>query len=443
MLLFCSYLRKKCFSVVKYWTKEIEVVKMKLKIKKDNERNTIAIIVLLIMSSGGLSLFTLEATNITPFYIVGVLTIIVFILQHPRLEQLQAKVLVWSLIAIGISFALIKNTKISSILHFAFYVWSAVSIISLYKINRYSLRKLAEIIIYANLTNIVLAMLLYNLGVSVPSILGTYYDRGIMRYMGFTSEPSYLAMVSTVSLLMTFIEEGSNTVRSSKDTKTNRWMLTAYVVMIILSKTSFGLISILFVGIVWFQDQFGFKNASRSTIIGFVFSIILIIGAGIVYIVSFDNEFLNRLVMIFELLFRSSSIREFQTSLRVIDSSAWYRIGPLLLAIEDANLSSFTTWFGHGIGADAEYFTTITNSNTVIRGGFLQAGFYNHGIIGLISFLVMIIRKIKGIGLINIIYLILCFFNCSISTQVFWFIIIIYLQTSKCISIQNNSSQFS
>lgn len=397
--------------------------------KKRN--NTASAIILFLMSSGNLSLFKLESTSITVFYFVGPVIIAKWLINRAYINSFSCFLLVWSVINIIINLVFVTHIKILSILHFAFYIMAAISILSTFDFNEALILKTTKLVVYLNLVNILVTLTLYNLNfTAIPAFLGTYFDHGIIRYMGFTSEPSYLAMESTVCIIACLM------LKKNISRKEKHNLLTAYILTILLSKTSLGLMSLFFVGMIWVHYADAESKNLKEKIFLLTFLIIIIVSCAGAIIYFSEYRFLSRLLVIFDLIFNSHSIQDFLKNLMLLDSSSWFRIGPLFLAIEDNNISSFTTWFGNGIGADSEYYALLTNSNTTIRGGFLQAGFYNHGIIALIMFLLSIFKKCKYLGTLNIIYLILCFTNCNISTQAFWFIVIIYVKVSELLEVE-------
>ena len=406
-------------------------MKIHFRINKSGNRDSITIFVLLIMASGGLTLTSIGATSITLFYLVGAMAIVSWLIKHPHFDKFQVQIILWSGVTIGISFALPKVAKLISILHFAFYVLAAVSILGVFRLSTKGIEKLTKILIYANLLNVLIAITFYKMDKSIPAFCGTYYGRGVMRYMGFTSEPSYLAMESTVCMLAYIATVDIDSDKPAKEWRGIRNTFIAYIILIVLSRTSLGLLSIVFVGAAWFQNRYGFRRSNSGKIICFFVGVIVIVMARILIINHSDSTFLARILAICNVFFKSRSIHEFQTSLRIIDSSAWYRVGPLLLALDNARWSSFEAWFGHGIGADAKYYSILTGSDTLIRGGFLQAGFYNQGLLGLVSFCYIVQKRLKGTKIIDLAYLIVCFCNCSIATQAFWFILIVYIYASK------------
>ena len=144
-----------------------------------------------------------------------------------------------------------------------------------------------------------------------------------------------------------------------------------------------------------------------------------------------DSEYLSRLTVVFSLLFKSGSIKQFSEQLRLVDGSAWDRIGPLISTFSEMNLFDFHTWLGHGIGSNVDYYTALVNENTVIRGGFWQSAIYDYGLIGIITIVTWIYRNCKTVGIIMLAYMVLCFTNCALPTQAFWFIVLMMIWISK------------
>lgn len=396
---------------------------MHIRISKNKWQSTIAVIILFLLSSGGLYVFQIGRTPITIYYLVSIIPITRWFFKRKKLSNFYNGLLIWTTVSIIISIIQFRNVELLSILHFVFYVLTGIVILTTYIINENVIKKTAKLLIYANLVNIIIAITLNSLGLSnLPPIFGTCFDRGVIRYMGFTSEPSYLAMESSVCMLAVLRLKGER----------NDWkLLIAYILTILLAQTTFGLMSIAFIGYAWFRSSVGKRQSAPRVVLIVALLIVLCLFAGFGIMYFTEGDFLTRLFQIFDVIGDSRSLQEFEYSLRRVDSSAWSRVGPMILALAEANVFKLSTWFGHGIGADGAYYGNLLGFQQIVHGGFLQAGLYNQGIIGLSAFLYMVIKECMTMGKMNLLYMILCFTNCSVSTQAFWFILIIYISTSR------------
>lgn len=401
--------------------------------KKSREELTTTTILFLLASSGrGMSVFEAGASFITLFYLVAVFLILKWVWKHPSLDMFQLKVLLWAIFAVGTSIVLGTNVNSLSVLHFCFYIIAAISLLSVCNITKRVIWKLSNWFIYLNLINVIIAVFLYNIGVSnIPDIFGTFFNRGVMRYMGFTTEPSYLAMESTVCILACMVLRRYDRGNGPYNTDNFKWLIIAYFMLIILAKTSFGVFSIAIVGVFWFSYSADFSKLNNKFLISWLIGLIIVAALGICIMLFSDNIFVSRVLRVFDVLSNSGSLNEFQEKVGSVEGSTWYRFGPLFLAYQAAKLNTLQGLLGYGIGTDAEYYTQLLASKTIIRGGFLQGGFHNHGLIGLLLFLYIVIKRVKAVGIVGIVYLLLCFTNCSISTQAFWFIVIMYVSTVK------------
>ena len=411
---------------------------------KFSKKNCISVWVMFLLSASGLTILNFDSMNFTLFYIVGPIIIILclfkFIFKRKcLLNNFQLKVLLWAIVSIIISLSM-PNYRIISILHFLFYALVAVSMLSIINFSKSFLVSLTSLVIYANFFNVIIAIGLYQVGIlNIPTFFGTYFENGMMRYMGFATEPSYLAMESTVCMLA-YIRCGLMNV-SGNCSIYNRFLVLVYLITLILSKTTFGLISILFFGIAWIRNRL-ILNKSVTFYCLFVpiclVAIIFVIHIARTYF--FDYRYVSRIIKMIELFNNTNTIREFVENLSFVDGSTWYRIGPFFLALDEINCLSFVSLFGHGIGSDVEYYTYLIQSETVIRGGFWQSVLYNQGIIGLVIFFIMLLIHCRGIGFCNFVYLCICFTNCSFSTQAFWFVLIVLYSVAR-ISVNSLKNQ--
>lgn len=393
-----------------------------------SKKKKIFITSVIVLSMTGVEIIQLGTMSITPFYFLIPLMLLLLMRKIiKKSTKTQYTLFLWGILLCVFSM-MYNNADYLSIIHFLFYIVAAITMLSMNVVNRDLLMKACKIVILLNFVNVVVAYLIYAIGIDsklLSRIFITYFDRGSMRFCGFTTEPSYLAMILSISV-MTIIK------LSSKDTIKNQKMYYfLYVITIILSKTTFGLISLIFVFILSVSCLTEGKKRNNKIVF---LSFLAVLGIIVIWILSqyaLESDYINRIVRIIELLISSKSLMNFAYELRFIDGSAWYRVGPFVSAISELSILDFKTWIGHGIGSNVDYYTRLVNENTIIRGGFLQSGIYDYGIIGLMLIIMWIIKRINKLGIIIPVYFLLCSTNCAFSTQAFWYILLLSIWTNS------------
>lgn len=402
---------------------------MKIYIKKVNKKEIIFLIYVILLSMTGVEIINVGSTSITPFYIAMLpitLIYLPFILLDMNIDKVYLPM--WG-VAITVFSLLNVNVHINSVLHFDFYILVAIILMSISEFSKKELLLIvSKTIIAINFINIIIAHLIISLRIEnsfLTRIFIAYEYKGTIRYCGFTSEPSYLAMILTICIIG-IVKLSYNQLL----VKEKKWFII-YFITIILSKTTWGILSLIIVVIISWNEIFSKRQKTKKYIVILIMMIIFIIVGWIVLQYKIDSDYFNRIVKIVELFISSRSYNEFINQLRIIDSSAWYRVGPFIKAMSDLKMTNINTWIGNGIGSSALYYTILVNEDSIINGGFWQSAIYDFGFIGTTFITIWILKKIYVLGIWPFIYVIFCLTNCAFSTQAFWFIILMSIWISE------------
>lgn len=402
---------------------------MKIYIKRRSKKELIFLICVILLSMTGVEIINVGSTSITPFYIAMIpITLIYLPFILPNMNMDKIYLLMWGAVITVLSL-LNVNVHINSALHFDFYILVAIILMSISEFSKKELLLIvSKIIIAINFINVIVAHFIISLGKGngfLTKIFIAYDTRGIMRYCGFTSEPSYLAMILTICIIC-IIKLSNNQLL----VKEKKWFII-YFITLILSKTTLGILSLIIVVIISWNEIFSEKQKTKKYIFTLIMIIIFIIAGWVGLQYKLDSNYLNRIVKIVRLFLSSRSYNEFINQLRIIDSSAWYRVGPLIKAFGDLKMNNIHTWIGNGIGSNSSYYTVLLNEKSIINGGFWQSAIYDFGFIGTTFITIWILKKIYMLGILLLVYVIFCLTNCAFSTQAFWFIILMSIWTTE------------
>lgn len=379
----------------------------------------ILILVLILFSFTGVAIATLGNTEITPFHIVSTFLLAVGFRKY-LFKPIQGKQSLWLvLLMLGVVISsLLQNSNVFSILHFIY--WGCIFLVFHQLFDRITtsmMIKVCKIILWSYFINILFSFLLYKIGVS--NVVSDFVfphaidEEGEVRFWGFSSEPSYTAIIITVAFVVLLYTKGL----SSFPTKLR--YLSVYILSIILIQSTYGYICLLFVVNMLFK---GYK------ILRYIPLIIMIIG---ISLYSFENAYISRLTNLVNLFIDSKSIENLFYGLNLTDSSAYFRVGPSYLYLQNLHFSDLSTWFGFGLGNDSEFFASIFSSEAGayerLALGFFPASFYTGGIVFSIGMLILIFKyMLNELPLGLKIFVLIVFFNCGFSTQLFWYVLILF-----------------
>jgi hypothetical protein len=361
--------------------------------------------------------------NITLYYLFSVILFLSFLFSRSySIDNTQKKLIVFFLFFL--LDIVINNEKLinSTVLHAIFFLLIGFISIGMLDVNKRNLIKINKIIIGLYFGNVIVSVLLSKLQIDnffTKYIFLFAYYKDSYRYLGFASEPSYLALVITMSILSIFYFH--------KDiSKKNLWTyLALYVVSIILSQTTFGYLCIVLVLAYIYQKRLLFQqknNMQRN---------ILLVICLIMFLFLQDNIYLIRLQSALSIIFEGNSLNDLMIQLNEEDSSAAFRILPTFRYIQESDISSIKFWIGYGVTGSGIFFSQMFGFEEIHNFGFFPAFLYSFGILGCGFFLFFIFSTIKNLPFIFKLFLLISLTNCNISTQMFWFIIIEMFWISK------------
>lgn len=390
----------------------------------------ITILSIFLLSLTNLSLFkapTGEAL-ITPFLIISPVLIMIYTISLcNRLPKLASPSL--TLLAIYIlatSVIHLDTARWSSII----YSLALIGTLGFYKTNAHHIKsndveKLSKLIIATFFASTAIAAIIYNMNIQnefLTEIFKTYNDGKTVRPHGLSSEPSYAAFISCISLHAYLI--------TTKDTLQKRFLWTTTVTLsIILYSSAYGYI-LLAICLYPFLKSINtlkyLRKLKHPTTA--LFAIISIVTLYIIIHTASDH----RLVKIFSYL---ASGNFNINGLRLLDSSAHMRIGPTLALISSPEFWSFSSLIGHGAGASSYYFgSTFEDAIAVThrgyeRGtidlGFIPAFLYDYGIIGVALTTYLVSRTLGHRNITGWLFFVLISFNANLNTQLFFFFLAI------------------
>lgn len=381
-----------------------------------------------------ISLLLISLTNFIVIPVKGFAPITLFLLFYPItiflvIARLSIKLPKLDFPAI---YGLISYLLFVNVLNFGQARWPSLAYSILYctfflyihqfgsLISREDLVKISKIIIGLFLINVVFGQLAYYFLDQFYSINWLFQGTpslktGAMRFQGFSSEPSYAAFVVSVALLIF--------IRLSRDTSRVKTIFVLSTVYLTLSFSSvYGYILLLLVLCDWLI---------REKVVDTKFLVILTFAFSIGFVFLTPNTMGGDRLL--NLLYLMMSGNFDLDTLRLLDSSAFMRLGPLFAYFQDINLFELRTYIGNGAGTSATYFgflfedvIDITHRGyftSTINLGFLPAFLFDYGLIGaLLVFAIVIRRCLYKIVSIESIIILLLLFNANINTQLFWFV---------------------
>lgn len=312
------------------------------------------------------------------------------------------------------------------------------------RLNLSDIKRIIKIILLLYFINIFITSLLILFKIFPTGILAKvfqiYIFGGQIRPFGFSSEPSYAALIVVFSLYILF-----KAYSFSYKKEEIAWYVLA-IVSVILTQSSYGYI---FLAIVLMY--FGIKSnlllrgisyvrkngIFRRKDVQIVFT--LLIGAMfyIVYYFDFEgNKSIQRLVNILSSVATSDN-DVFSTIFNIakVDSSAGMRLVPLLHLInyfKGADIMHIL--IGHGAGQATLFYSKLYEQTTLL--GFIPSFIYNYGIIGgLIAMFCFIYLFPKQKAILFFLFF-LFLFNADFNTQIFLYILFTVMLAKQVENIQ-------
>jgi len=380
------------------------------------------------LSLTNLSLFTIGFAEFTIFHAVIVLftltVFLVFISKNIlRLKAPKYLILLTAYITL-INILNLNNFKFTSFVYTFVILIELLLLYSLIpKFNIKLIKKALRAIIFLYFINILITAILIHFK-SLPTgfvekIFGYYNFAGKIRPQGFSSEPSYAALIIAFTLLA--LLKCTNFIYDRRETI---WYILA-ILSIILTNSSYGYLFLIII-IIYFLLKSKLISSAGLILVAGVVTLLFIA------IVFFDDLTKNyafaRLSNISNLIVASDyNISKIVKNLSLVDGSASYRVLPTMGLIEQySSMPLSNLLLGYGAGSSTIFFTSFYNGNLTLL-GFIPAFVYNYGIIGtVIAFLCFLSLFPKEKALLLILF-ILFLFNADFNTQIFLFVLFIIM----------------
>ncbi len=350
----------------------------------------------------------------SPIYIINQLKII-FIHGFEKIE-INGLILLFYMFIVNLCF--INDVRWNSFLYTIIYVMCFFCLINYSKnLSKENFSYILSSIIILYFINVLCGILLYiTIGDNIytSSIFQYTIDSrtGQIRFSGFSSEPSYSAIIVCCALYIFN--------KNSKDRKLKYILILVTGLLIVTFNSIYGYL-FYFIIILKFINY----NKRNSLALTSLFVVIFISVIGVS----------NKDSRLFALLENSSQVSSID-DLNFLDSSGSMRILPTLLYLDDST-KLMNSLIGHGGGGASVYFGNILADqrevdNTVDEGelinlGVIPAYIYDYGFIGIILLYLLILKNSvnKFYSLDNLL-IFLIMLNANINTQIFWFCISIF-----------------
>lgn len=237
------------------------------------------------------------------------------------------------------------------------------------------------------------------------------YKNASYRYFSLSSEPSYASII----VMITFAT--LNELITKQKTLLIYGILTLYMVISFGSSIGFILLA------VWILSQINF---SKQYFI--IFLTIIFIGLILFFFTKIGGKSVDRVRDIFILLFSMED--DFIRKLNLIDSSAYARIGPFIVYLEQISLFDYHFYFGHGAVSSEAYFSRIIypeawNAHLVFNPPFFPGFLYDYGVFGVLVVLTFLRKLVAPKSIFYKVVVGVILVNSNFNTQLFWFVIVV------------------
>jgi hypothetical protein len=264
-------------------------------------------------------------------------------------------------------------------------------------------------------------ILYYSLGVVDLLVANIDLSRSIPRSFGPTTEPSYAALILTISMWVITYDNKASIMAT-------RLYLALYLFCIYLIGSGIGYISSLLL-LTNFYYSSNTKVSFKEK--WFLFIAILLV----LPFVTIDIPRLEALSRIFGDIFSYTSFWGVFEAIKVADGAAWFRVGPFIEYLGDIDYNNpLELLVGHGAGTSSVYFgdkysnhidpslfSLYGHSNLNLS--FFPAFLYDYGIIisGFVVFFTIRLLFRTGDFTLLLLLTAMVFFNCNYNTSLFWF----------------------
>lgn len=398
-----------------------------MKVFTTRKCDIVYLISIILLSYSGLRLFNSNSNAIiTPFYLFSGIIMLVALTASWNVNVLQKYIIIFTALIVLQYMAFTDTVKVTSLLHLLFYLGTSYFILSIIPSNEKPIIKAHKIIIWSYFINVTIAYSLYISNISTEWLLYIFQRQDYevaMRFPGFASEPSYLAFMVSISMLI-LIDYYKDKPAQSKEINL---LFVIYLITVLISKTTYGYICI-FIVLVYYCQQIIKDFAKKHKLIIILLITIPIPVFFILTELLQDNYYFTRIFGIFDVIGKSKSINSFLLAFSELDGSAFVRIGPFFEYMDRTDFWDNSVWIGHGIGSSTSYFTSWyygeEASEHILNLGFFPAFIYDCGFIGFFTVILCVWHSIKYATYPYKILFILMLPNCNISTQLFWYVVI-------------------
>lgn len=399
------------------------------------------------------SIFLLSLTNLKLFTSpIGDVTVTPFLLIAPILAAIYwtavtiklPKLIFPSLFCFSAYILLIAilyngSTRWTTVIYSFLYI-GALGFYNLnHKLDKASIEKLCKLILICFFINSAIAWTLSNLGISTGPLIDIFqiYDDGkSVRPQGFSSEPSYAAFISCMSLF-TYLKISQDTTFAKI-----RWLaLTSLMIAMYSSVYGYILIAMCFAHFIS-DIKVSLRNRQVKNLI--LLGCVLALAITLPQMTYLSND--SRLIKILSYMASGTfNINDF----RVLDSSGFMRIGPTLSYASSSDLWSLKGLIGYGPGASSYYFGSVFEdaisknhkgyADTTLGLGFIPAFLYDYGIVGIAAAIYLISKVIGSRNVFGWCFFVLLSLNANFNTQLFCFFLTMFMLIKRVKTKENAS----
>lgn len=249
------------------------------------------------------------------------------------------------------------------------------------------------------------------------------------RYNSLSSEPSYAAIIVFASFAVL-----------ERHIDNNRKLIFYGVIVLYMLLSFKSSIGFLIFGI-WVLSQLTFSK-KLFLIVG-VISLIFFL---LFFFTDIGGRGIDRIRKVVFLFLKFDG--NFIHNLNIIDSSAYARIGPFLIYLQQIELLNYHTYFGHGAATSDYFFSRLFypeswNTNLVFKAPFLPGFLYDYGFFGVFLVIWFLWGLVKDMNLFFKVILLIIMLNSNFNTQLFWYIIVIISISKYYLTNIHNSDNLS
>ncbi|MFH1373070.1 MAG: hypothetical protein ABII79_04675 [bacterium] len=384
----------------------------------------IAVALILTLACTAITLMTIGEVPVSIFLLVSVpaltLAAIYFFIWRGRVKLFG----VWVIAAYICLSSLINlhDAKLTSVIYSGIFLLTFLVLMNCRRylpVETFSRTLRAVIILY--FANVVISQVLVMTG-AADDVLGNIFHRlyderiGVVRYYGFSSEPSYAAFVVLVSFLGWYSLPGA----------ASRRQLLLYSALVLYQVVAFSsiygyLLAVAVAGVIAYREL-------PRRIFYLLPATLLLVAVMADFQTVVDSG--SRVVRIAQALVSGQILSALD--LNDIDSSLFLRIAPFTEYFNSLNPADYHCYLGHGAMASTSFMTDTFLSHVhpdgdTVRTGFIPAFLYDYGLIGASLVIVLLLRLISGrkFSLAVVIFLAMLF-NANFNTQLFWYIVIVF-----------------